>query len=893
VLGAGKGEILKRFLAGLVCLLGAATASAQIVWPNGALAEYRIEVAKEALPVCAVRFFSGGLLTTGAQNIRVTDSKGTALPIQIVYTHPLNASLVLFPLLPGEETYRLFFGGTVTPGAAVTNFGRGLFYETRARPDGDASSWSAMQKLWTNATNSLGIAVLGDTTTRCNPFDESDNHFMSRTAGAWQTPREDVYKLGIFAKEQGFLSINGQPVASTAFDPAARTQNIGDALVPAGVQQLEILQAKRTGEGVTGVSWLTPWPEYFGGNLTARPILPAWHPGVATSVARDYEVRGQPVSACFNDFQTDMLLAADQPIILVSFHNRTRGQTTYQWDFGDGTTSTEANPQHVYVKPGRYVVTLMAGGTSRFSKIVLATSFSAVPAQKIPMFESTNPWAAAEMIRLATPDLNKYDPGTLWTLLALAEKIDDRKARAEAILKIGPLYLTKSGDLTRQAEIPVREKLANAKADLGQWDAAVAELQQLETKLDKQRTLQTKLRLQIGRLYQRAGKNPQALLVYTQIVADKGGDDPKLERTAQIALGNTYLQQGDIGAARKAFEQASQSEVSDGRTERERAIRRGSLYTTLRQTIAEITKLTLDAPGDPDENRESVTPLIERAQTSFDSLVFEFPDVRLNPDVVYLNATFQLAVGDEEECLAELKTLAKAEPTGRYTLRSMLLQARVNMRDKEYTKALALLEAVLKSTKEEPVIKEATTLKSKATDAKASLVRFTDATKHYWPANLAALATNTVAWSTPGDCKITFEDDAKRRLRIELLKPVTPPAYLTIRFPTAIGDRLFARCRILCTDADIRWSEVRRSSTQSDSLYTRLGSVPLALQQWGWREPIFNAEPWRQFSWRTGPITEGESTGAISFIALARPGRTVIPAGTLIYVDSVECYLAP
>jgi hypothetical protein len=36
------------------------------------------------------------------------------------------------------------------------------------------------------------------------------------------------------------------------------------------------------------------------------------------------------------------------------------GSTSYVWDFGDGTTSTEASPAHIYALPGQYTVTLTA-----------------------------------------------------------------------------------------------------------------------------------------------------------------------------------------------------------------------------------------------------------------------------------------------------------------------------------------------------------------------------------------------------------------------------------------------------------------------------------------------------------------------------------------------------
>ncbi len=49
-----------------------------------------------------------------------------------------------------------------------------------------------------------------------------------------------------------------------------------------------------------------------------------------------------------------------QPVI-VSFDNATKPSTaTFLWDFGDGTTSTDASPIHEYITPGIYNVTLTA-----------------------------------------------------------------------------------------------------------------------------------------------------------------------------------------------------------------------------------------------------------------------------------------------------------------------------------------------------------------------------------------------------------------------------------------------------------------------------------------------------------------------------------------------------
>jgi len=44
----------------------------------------------------------------------------------------------------------------------------------------------------------------------------------------------------------------------------------------------------------------------------------------------------------------------------VTFTNQSKGAASYEWDFGDGTTSTEESPTHTYPGKGKYVPTLYA-----------------------------------------------------------------------------------------------------------------------------------------------------------------------------------------------------------------------------------------------------------------------------------------------------------------------------------------------------------------------------------------------------------------------------------------------------------------------------------------------------------------------------------------------------
>lgn len=68
---------------------------------------------------------------------------------------------------------------------------------------------------------------------------------------------------------------------------------------------------------------------------------------------------------------------ADVDQRIVMFHDESQGDiTSWKWEFGDGTTSTEQNPTHQYKdRPGRegiYTVILTItgpAGTSRFSRV--------------------------------------------------------------------------------------------------------------------------------------------------------------------------------------------------------------------------------------------------------------------------------------------------------------------------------------------------------------------------------------------------------------------------------------------------------------------------------------------------------------------------------------------
>lgn len=65
--------------------------------------------------------------------------------------------------------------------------------------------------------------------------------------------------------------------------------------------------------------------------------------------------------------------------LTVAFTNKSTGDyTSYLWDFGDGTTSTEVSPTHVYQAPGTYTVTLRGTGPGGSDRMVRAGYITAI-----------------------------------------------------------------------------------------------------------------------------------------------------------------------------------------------------------------------------------------------------------------------------------------------------------------------------------------------------------------------------------------------------------------------------------------------------------------------------------------------------------------------------------
>jgi len=186
------------------------------------------------------------------------------------------------------------------------------------------------------------------------------------------------------------------------FSPSAWTPSLG-----------EVVTFSNDTEGAAPLAFL--WS--FGDGLTST--LPA--PTHTYSLPGPYTVILTATDACGSDTHAETLtVVCDAPAaaftwdaadLEITFSNESSGAfpPDFAWDFGDGQTSTETAPVHIYELPGTYTVSLAATdlcGTGVYSEAVAATC-------QAPTAAFT--WTAEYLaVTFTSQSSGTFEPDLLW-----------------------------------------------------------------------------------------------------------------------------------------------------------------------------------------------------------------------------------------------------------------------------------------------------------------------------------------------------------------------------------------------------------------------------------------------------------------------------------------------
>lgn len=126
-------------------------------------------------------------------------------------------------------------------------------------------------------------------------------------------------------------------------------------------------------------------------------IQPRFHPSTAMRMMNSVQVSCLPACTNCNDGSISVEYAADVTMggnpLTVNFTDLSTGTVTaWEWNFGDGTTSNQQNPTHVFTRPRPFSVNLTVSGPGGFDaeyryayiNVITLTQISAVTPNVVP-----------------------------------------------------------------------------------------------------------------------------------------------------------------------------------------------------------------------------------------------------------------------------------------------------------------------------------------------------------------------------------------------------------------------------------------------------------------------------------------------------------------------------
>jgi len=630
--------------------------------------------------VAVCTFYTGGMAKPDGSDVRVAVRGRQFVPHRVLQAGPGDLLRVAFAAGTDHERYYVYYGNAKAgpPDPWVPK--RGVILEARRWPGGPFDRFDQVQKGWEGA-RPLGCDFVKLVAFGFNPFADSVTPAVFHFTGWFAAPDAGTYEMATSSDDGSWLLVDGKEVVAwPGVHGALRdARHAGTCVLSTRVHRLDYWCVTAGGSMMALAAWRR------SGGARFEPIPTTAFLPVTEARLVELDLRGERLVADFMPKHVGEAWWPHRYAVRIRFQNLSKGvserfQGRFEWDFGDGQTSTAANPAHIYLASGDYTVALKA------SRGLLSNTFRTRIRVERDWWRQTS--QSLESTRAYADQVSGYDFGALDPAsLALAVDLLDREEMGEVVIRAASVLVARQegvGDHDlRRVGLLLAKRLRQAR----RADEAIGTLRRLEARL-RPAPFKAEAAVEIAEtLLRDLRRHDEAEKEYERVLAAYSpGGAPQPVRRAHVGLGDIHRHHGDFEKARDAYRQAAAIRVRFYPGGRE-AVRIG----TLTRYVEEYTR----------------TRQWEWAFQFLDDWAWEFPEEKLEGHWSLLRARALVAHGQRDAAVREARDLLAANARSPYAVRLLILVAECEALAGRDDQARRLLQTAVEDYPEDAYTPEA------------------------------------------------------------------------------------------------------------------------------------------------------------------------------------------
>ena len=640
-------------------------------------------------------FYTMGMVKADGSDVRVVAQR-KLVPHKVLCVGPGDTAAVAFKLIPNWQEYYIYFGNPkAEPPEENWEPKRGLLLETRKFAGGAVGNAQQLIDTFKRGTPVQGAAFIDAIFLGHNLFGDSVYN-VSKYTGWFEARQDGKYSFVISSDDGSALFLDGNLVVQWPgwHGAVGDIRFKRDRQIAKGLHKVEFYHVQGGGAQIAVVAWQPPGLNKItnmgkGAFLNVQEATMVRLERYKENVAPDFVM--QHIGEAFlggpeNKYLVRIKFANASSENVKKYYKPT-------WDFGDGTTSTDIAPEHIYLAPGPHRVTL----TMRGQEVTYSTTNNIIIDRDWPNQIRRNiDDLKVYSLFITNYDFAKMNAPSLANAMELFDKVHEILAE-EKDKTVRNLQQTQMTNAHKRAarfllytDIEADDAILLAKS--GEYAARLMaekkydEINQLYLKTYdrmKDPKMKAEVAIQIGNLnvfY--LHKYKAAENFFNKVISELKVTDFNITRKAYLGLGDAYRFIGDRDKCEDYYKKAAAIDVTGKRTYAQNEARKGGLS----RMIEDYIRL---------EDHETATDLL-------DTWLWEYPLDRLSGYASILIAKNCVLVGQYDLATNELLSIGRVDPKNNYADEALFLAAQYLIKMRKKPEALELLKKILVEYPETP-----------------------------------------------------------------------------------------------------------------------------------------------------------------------------------------------